>query len=378
MANGRRTYDTSTVRRRNRRTLLDELKLCSSTTRPALAASTGLTVPTVRTLVDDLVRCGLAAEDPAVALGALGRPAASVNYLARDFAIGVLQFGPTYQRVALADGTGLELGFWSDRATKRPKLAVRRATTQLAALAEAAGCRIVTTVAVAPGSVADDHVDSEVLGWRHIDLGALVRSEMSTDAVVVNAAIAGGTAELREGVGASADRFVMVDAGNDVSLVAYVDGRLVTVDPVAIGTLPLGLGSEHTVIDKAGAFPLVQRYREIGGGDASDAGGIFAEAIAGSPPALRAVTGAIRALEYVVRWSAAITQPEVVVIGGALGSLTEQARDLVMTLLEEHSESLPPVRFSEVAAPGWVRGGVLVGVDRVRAIEDQRIRDMLG
>ncbi|HWL45105.1 MAG TPA: winged helix-turn-helix transcriptional regulator [Ilumatobacter sp.] len=370
--------DASAVRRSNRRAVLNELRRAGTTNRSPLAAATGLTAPTVRALVDDLVRCGLAELDAPAATGSLGRPANIVRYPGRDWGIAVLQFGPTYHRVSVTDGTGHQMALVRTEATKHTRRAVTRAVATAHSLASEHGLRLVTGVAVVTGRVDGGTVDSELLGWRCVELEGLITSALGVPVTVHNASLAAGYRELCEGAGTKVRRFVVIDSSNDVSGVTYVDGQLVTMDPVALGELPVSPNDRTTVFEMAGMSAMLRRYRAETGVRATRVASLISAADSGDTRARQVVVDACRALSFAARWLIALAAPEQLVLSGALVDLPPEGRHMLRDLISAEIDASVPVVFSDVGSFSWVRGGELIGVDQVRVLEDATIASTLG
>lgn len=198
------------------------LRQVAATGRPVsradVAAATGLTRATVSTLVDELVRGELIAEiGPAPRSRGAGRPATGLMLSGTGPAALGLEVNVDYLAACVLDLTGTvrhRITEWVDQ-RDRGAPAIVAALAQLAASAGVAaaeqGLEIVGVAAAVPGLVQDGTVRlAPNLGWRDVDLAALLGSALGRPVRVENEA---NLAALGEAAGAESFLYVSGEVG---------------------------------------------------------------------------------------------------------------------------------------------------------------------
>lgn len=241
---------TDHVRGSNRLTVLRALIASGPVSRANLAHTTGLSIPTVATIVQEFATRGIVRSDGQEE-GTGGRPAQRValdanacHVLAVDLsghralALRVDLRGRVRSDdvgIALAPGIEDELVAWLARVVHAPD------QPPIARLA----------VAV-PGVVdpLDGHVDlAPALGWNDFALAELLEAEFGRPTLLENDVNALALAELGYGVGAGAEHAIYLSIGSGIGAGLVVNGRLLRGAHAAAGEI----GSSLTPAAAAGA-----------------------------------------------------------------------------------------------------------------------------
>lgn len=221
--------------------------------------------------------------------------------------------------------------------------------------------RIISHVVV-PGMDAEE--------WVH-------RFEAVAPVVVESDVRAGATGEAVCGAGRSSRSFCYVSVGSGVSYCLVLNGRVHT---GARGTAIL-LGSSvaaeweadgqqfHWILEELASGPaMLARYVELGGDRTSPKE--ILKAYGQEPTATRAVKEAARSLGIGVALLVNLLDPELVVVGGGLGSAEGPFWELSVESARDHIWSDVargmPIRQAELGARSAAVGAALIGTDSVR------------
>jgi predicted NBD/HSP70 family sugar kinase len=246
------------LRERNRRRVLDALRLAGITSRAELARRTGLSRTTVSSLIGDLVREGLVAErvDASTTPGAQGgRPPVLVSLDRRAGAAVGLDFGKTHVTVAVAD-----LGHAVLAEMRRELRGDHRADSDLdvaaelidAALDEAGvdrslvlgvGMGLPGPIQAATGTVASPAI---LPGWMGVTAARAMSERLGLPVRVDNDANLGALAEHIWGAGQGAAEMVYVKVATGIGAGLVLGGRLYE----GVGGTAGEIG--HTIIDEHG------------------------------------------------------------------------------------------------------------------------------
>ncbi|ADB53407.1 ROK family transcriptional regulator [Conexibacter woesei] len=377
---GQQPGTPSLLRTINERSLLDLLRREGSMSRPELARETGLSKPTVSLALGKLEAAGLVREAGRHS-HARGRAAVVYEPETRaGFVLGV-DIGREFVRVAVADLAGVVVARRDARNGARSAASVVRAVERLAReVVDAAGLAwvdIVHTVVGSPGTF--DAASGRMLlapnlpGWGRRGLVEDLRRVLSPSLAVENDANLAALGERSYGHGADADTFVFITLGTGVGMGIVLDGELYAgAHGMAgeIGFLPLSgdPGSppdrvRGMVEDVLSAEGVVRSARELGMTGVETAKEIFAAARRGDELALRTVEREGERLALIVAAVAAIVDPQLVVLGGGIGTNFE----LLRGALERELERITPLRTRVVdtmlGEDAVVLGAIATGLD---------------
>ncbi|WP_241968609.1 ROK family transcriptional regulator [Streptomyces sp. ICBB 8177] len=356
----------------NERVLLDALRAAGTTSRAELARTTGLSKPTVSAALANLERAGLVRQTGEMTRG-LGRGRAAVLYEADPAAghvIGI-DVGRGWLRAAAADLDGCVVGRRDAPNTARTAGAMVHAAAELArAVAAEAGLdwsRVVHTVVGSPG-VTDPgshrvRYAVNLPGWGRSDLFDRLRAELGTGLDVVNDANLAALGEYAVGAGQGSRLFAYLWIGTGLGAGLVADGKVFRGGHGAAGEIgylpmfPLPVDGEPPAPGSARGGPLegavsadaVVRLAHAMGMRADrvvTAKDVFAAARAGDATAARVVDHEAARLAHAVAALAAVVDPELVVIGGAVG----RNGDLLLAPIRTHLRDLTPLRPRVVAS----------------------------
>jgi glucokinase len=281
----------------------------------------------------------------------------------------------------------------------------------LAAGAAAAGTPVAAAGVALPGILDEQAgvgVYSATLGWRDVPFRRLLTERLDVPVAIGHDVRAGGLAEARIGAGRGSSRFVFLPLGTSVGGAIMLDGRA-SLGPHGIGGefghivvrpggVPCECGLAGCLAQYASAGAVVKRYREavgLGAGGAQDADGaqgadgtlgthgadgtqgaagvtgaadVAARLAAGDPVAARVWAEAVDALADAVLTTAALLDPDRVVVGGGLAECGEVLLGPLAAALAAKAtfHALPDLVAAELGDLAGCLGAGLLGWDLVR------------
>lgn len=309
-----------------------------ATTRPRLSVALGLSKPTISAAVAELEQAGLVAPLPTRA-GSAGRSAAVFGVApGAGWSLGI-DLGNAQIRLAARglDGTALAQRGSTLRAAGGVDRLLRDAADAVAETVDRlAGAGPLRSVAIAlPKPIRADHrltgregpslgglAAEEVLGRLSLPAGVPVLAENNVNCAVL--------AEVEGGVALGRQDVVLVQVGERLGAGIVVGGRLVhgarggagEVADVPYPWAPDRPAQELGLEQHLGAGALLRRDAATGPGDAVVADrvtALLARAEAGDPPAVAAVRAHAAEVARLVLALVAVLDPEMVVLGGAIG-----------------------------------------------------------
>jgi predicted NBD/HSP70 family sugar kinase len=352
------------MRELNQRAVLERLRTHGPDTRPNIAKGTGLSKPTVGHALLDLEQHGLVRT---VGRTITGPGRAAVLYEANPAAGHVLgiDIGRELIRVAIADLAGTVVTKLDERNRSRSANALVR-TVQLGvehALTQAGLSRddLVATVVGSPGVLDKDsrsfgHVPN-LPGWERKGLLDDLEAALGPGLVVENDANLAAIGEYREGVAQGADTFVCLTVGTGIGMGIVVNGTLFRGAHGAageVGYLPYGWPTDgitddgyakprQGMLEAAAAARSVVEIAAANGVTARSAREVFQLAYDGNDGALRAVREEASRLAFVVAAVAAVIDPELVVIGGGVGTNTDLLQEPMERMLGRTTPLVPRI-----------------------------------
>ncbi|GAA2973904.1 MULTISPECIES: ROK family protein [unclassified Kitasatospora] len=351
-------WNRQRLRSNNEWLLLELLRTGGGSSRAQLARDTGLSKPTVSAALAELERAGLVREAGRLA-PERGRTA--VLYEVDPTAGHVLgvDIGRARLRVAVADLAGTVIARRDVANRGRSANAVADAVVAAAheAIAEAglAAGDIVHAVIGTPG-VWDEQrrgvrYASSLPGWGRPGLFDRIGEGLGTAVSVANDANLAALGEYTLGAGRGSRMFAYLLVGTGLGLGVVKDGELLLGAHGALGEIGLvplpGRSGEPgaTIEQDAAADAVVRAARDFGlDGESATrqltAKQVFERARAGEPAAVRAVEREAERLAYAVAVLSAVLDPDLVVLGGGIGS----SADLLLEPLEQALHRLAPMR----------------------------------
>jgi predicted NBD/HSP70 family sugar kinase len=342
--------DSSDVRRRNLSLVLRHLAAHGPCARTELAEATGLVHASISALTAELIASGLVHEVGLASSGARGRPRRLLELAPGRVLTIAIEVTPGQLLCAATDLDGTEL--WREERAHRAAFgdprpvarAIARAVEDALAEVHAAGrprAQLARVVLAVPGAVVEDEIvaDSILLGWRRVDLRALVLAENPPHCPVsvVNEANMAAFAEYRalmDRTGTIPRVFAYLRAGTGIGGGLVVDGAVQTGGhgmagefghiPVHFegpackcgdhGCLVTYLGL-RALLDAAGLGPA-----ETGAELESGRTEFDRRLRGGDPAAVRALESGARALATALTAVSRVADPEQVVLGGHLAA----------------------------------------------------------
>jgi predicted NBD/HSP70 family sugar kinase len=361
------------MRELNQRAVLDRLRGHGPDTRPNIARGTGLSKPTVGQALLDLEQHGLVRT---VGRTLTGPGRAAVLYEANPAAGHVLgiDIGRELIRVAIADLAGDLVTKLDERNRARTADSLVRTVKRGADHAlDRAGLKrddLVATVVGSPGvlnqrSRSFGHVPN-LPGWERRGLLDDLETALGPGLLVENDANLAAIGEYRTGAAQGVGTFVCLTVGTGIGMGIVVDGTLFRGAHGAageVGYLPYGwpTNGDYTLprqgmLEAAAAARSVVEIAAANGMTAKTAREVFQLAHDGDERAIRAVREEAGRLAFVVASVAAVIDPELVVLGGGVGSNTDLLQEPIERILGRTTPLVPRIAAGELG-----EGAVLAG-----------------
>ncbi|MEV0586171.1 ROK family protein [Nonomuraea sp. NPDC050310] len=361
--------DLSRLRRLNSLSAVNALRGAGAVTLSALAERTGLSRPSTKEVLGELIDLGWVAEVSPSA-GGMGRPARRYRFRAdRGHLIG-LDIGGHNVRAALADLDGEILA-----ETRQPVLPLAPREERLAAIERAvAGClalagkQLCDLWAVAVGTTGIVTPDGRVAysatipSWTGLDLAGRLRELFGCPVLVDNDSRLAALAENRRGAARGAQDVVFLHVARRMGAGLIIDGKLHRGFGAAAGELVM--------------LPEVRWLRATGhlneceivpeGTSPEDAAGYtLAAARRGEPLAMAAVDRYLDDLAVGAAAMALLLDPEVVILGGGFSRSADVLLEPLRARLERSCMRPPEVRASTLGEECVVLGAIDYAVDHV-------------
>ncbi|MET8950246.1 ROK family transcriptional regulator [Streptomyces sp. NPDC004393] len=366
------------IRTANRYEVLRQIIAHSPTSRPELAAATGLSLPTVATLVGELLDLGMLTE-VGFEESAGGRPRGLVAVNASGGALIGVDLAETYVRVELFD-LALNVLARADEemapGRTRPDQVVAQvaaAVDSVVARAGVEGSRVLGTGISVPGQVDRDRGVAEYAanwGWHDVPLLDLLAEHITHPLYLDNPLRASVVAELWFGAARGREDAVVVNLGTGVGAGLALGGRLHRGVSNSAGewghtTLvldgrPCHCGDRGCVEAYVGAPGIMRNLRELSPdspllhpGDQTATIDALARAAAdGDPVALDVVRATARHLGPAIADLVNLLNPEVVVLSSwVAAALGEPLLTEVRAAVEPHALRRPFTATEIVLSP---------------------------
>jgi predicted NBD/HSP70 family sugar kinase len=350
----------SLLRAINLRTTFELVHTGGPVAAPHVVRSTGLSKPTVSEVLGQLVNLGLLRRVGRTS-GLPGPSAQLYDVNPRAGWVLSLDVGREWVRAALVDLTGAVVG---RRATRTPRSTAKAVISQLRQAAETlageAGISLEDMSQVVVGTPGvlrpgADHLSlaPQLAGWESPKVIPAIREALVAPVVFENDVNMAAVGEHVHGVAQDSEDFVLLSVGTGVATGVFVDGALrrgAAGLAGEIGFLRLDLDAEvgpgHRATWGTGAYEslvgsaaIVALAREHGMRGASSVAAIFDAARHGDPIADRVVRIEARRLAHAIAAVAAVLDPELVVLGGGIGT---GGGDLLLRPIAEALASISP------------------------------------
>jgi predicted NBD/HSP70 family sugar kinase len=354
-----------------------------------IVQGTGLSKPTVSQVVRQLLDVGL--------LTKVGRTAGQVGPTAQlygvnpkcGYVIGV-DVGHEFVRVVAADLSGKVISRADERAVRRGALqTVEQIDNLVAHVADQAGAgRGYLTVVGTPGVLDSGgthfSLAPQLPGWEQPAVLAQLRERLRGALVFANDVNLAASGELAHGAGRGVRDFVLISIGTGLGMGVVLNGQLhrgASGLAGEIGYLPLqSPDGPHRRNGKArwhqGAFErlvtstaVVALAKDAGMGPVSSAAAVIDAARSRDPAALTVVQTIASRLAHVVAAVSAVLDPELILLGGGIGTGAAQLIiEPTLRTLETITPFRPRLAVSELGSGAVLEGAISEGVRLARDV----------
>jgi predicted NBD/HSP70 family sugar kinase len=370
----------------NERIVLEVVRERGPISRAQIARATGLSKPTVSQALTALASARLTRE-AGRSSGGKGPSAVLYELNARAGWVVGIDVGRAWVRGALADLTGEIVVRRDERARVRSSNTLISQLGEVAqALADEAGLRWrqVTFATIGSPGVFHPELGQVALahslpGWGRQGLVEAVQRELGTNIAFENDVNLAALGEQWRGLGKGVDHFAVVHIGTGVGVGLVLGGELYRGSSGAageIGYLPLA-GTEPYEAESrrrgaldalAGASGVVAAARRLGMAPPLTAKNVFAAARRGDRTATRVVAELARQVALAVAAVASVVDPELVILGGGIGSNGDLLLEPVERELAELSPFRPRIEVSALREDATLNGAVWMAL---RAAQDR-------
>ncbi|HXZ99760.1 MAG TPA: ROK family transcriptional regulator [Candidatus Binatia bacterium] len=365
------------------RAVLDELKRGGPASRPQLASRTGLSKPTVASVLRKLEDAGLVRPAGQSSRGR-GRSALVFDYQPSAGYVAGIHIGHSWIRCAVADLVGTVVARNDVQNTARSASTVvstvSRVAHELARSAGIAWSQVVRTTVGSPGVF--DPADgtlllaSRIRRWGRPGLIMELRRELGEMTTIANDANLAAVGELTAGHHPSATTFVYLMVGTGVGMGIVIDGKLHSGSRGAAGELaflpfaeegaprPRAFGRRWGSFEEAAsARGVVSTAVELGMSPRVSALQVFDAARRGHPAARTAVEREAERLATAIAAVAAVVDPELVILGGGIGSELTLLRDPMERRIHQLTPFHPQVVVSDLGDEAVLLGAIATALE---------------
>jgi predicted NBD/HSP70 family sugar kinase len=376
----------SLLRTINLRATFDFISSAGPVSAPRVAQATGLSRPTVSEVLQQLLGFGL--------IRKLGRTSGQAGPTAQLYDVNPhcgwvlsVDVGRQWMRIAAVDLTGKEIVREDERLRGRD---ARRAIDQLAGLVERVSAKVgdskrYVAVIGAPGSLAVDssHITLApgLPGWESPDVINELREMLSGPVLVENDVNLAAIGEFSRAAASDARVSVLLWIGTAVGMAVVLDGVLYRgASGLAgeIGYLPIGADpavSRRSPQNRYEPFfdrlvngeAIMELARAAGLNDLTTAVTVVNAAREGDPAASKVISTIAQRLAYGLAAVAAVLDPDVVMLGGGIGS---GAGNLLVGPIRDTLYAISPLRphltVSELGPDAVLAGAKVEGLRLAR------------
>jgi predicted NBD/HSP70 family sugar kinase len=376
----------SLLRAINERTVLESVRRIGPVSRAQIARETGLSKPTVSQALAALLRAGLVREAGRTS-GGKGPTAVLYELNPQAGWVVGLDVGRDWVRAAIADVTGQFVARRDERAqVKSAKTLITQIGSIAHALAADAGIkwRQVTFATVGSPGVFEPERGQVSLayalpGWGRQGLVELVQRELGTNIAFENDVNLAAIGEQWHGLGKDVDNFVYLHLGTGVGMGMVLNGELYRGSSGAageVGYLPLAgtdlkdpSSRRRGALDAAAsAAGVVADAQRLGIPPPLTAKKVFDEARRGDRKARRVVAAEAHRIALAIVAVASVVDPELIILGGGIGSNGDLLLEPVGSALHELSPFRPRIEVSTLHQEATLHGSVSMAL---QAAQDQ-------
>ncbi|MGZ4115622.1 MAG: ROK family protein [Actinomycetota bacterium] len=382
----------SLLRAINERTVLERIRQLGPVSRAQVARTTGLSKPTVSLALTSLVRAKLVRE---AGRSSGGKGPTAVLYEANPVAgfVVALDVGRSMVRAAVADLSGQILAQRDERARSRTAatlIAQLGRAARTAAVDAGVKWRQVTYVCMgSPGVLQPGQrhlrMAHNLPGWERDGVLEALDEALGPRVVLENDVNLATLGEQRLGLGKEVSNFVYLHVGTGVGMGLVLNGELYRGASGAageVGYVPIAVADPHARTSRrrgalesaVGAQAIIEEARRLGVRDAADAKAVFAAARGGDRAAARVVAGVAERLALAIAAVAPVVDPELVILGGAIG----RQGDLLLEPVERGLAALSPFRpridVSALGEDAELHGAIALALQSAQDLLFERMR----
>ena len=376
----------------NERTVLEGVRELAPVSRAQIARATGLSKPTVSQALASLERASLVRE---AGRSSGGKGPTALLYEVNPVAgyVVTLDVGPSKVRGAVADLTGEII---AQRVARTRSGSVAALVGQLGELARqtAADARVgwrhvVFACIGSPGVVqpGQDHLRlaHNLPGWERQGVMEAVHSALGRPVAFENDVNLATLGEQRLGLGKEVPNYVYLHIGTGVGMGLVLNGELYRGSSGAageVGYLPVAVQDPRGRADRRrgalestlGAPALMEQARRDGVHGVTDAKGVFEAARRGDVAARRVISAVAERIAVAIAATAAVVDPELVILGGPIGRQGDLLLEPVERQLAARSPFRPRIEASALGDDAEILGAIARALESAEDLLFDRIR----
>lgn len=370
------------MRRLNTAACVDVLRSEDACTIGSLAHRTGLSRPTIESILDELAALGLVTADVAPVTGeadakAAGRPARLFSFQADSYVIASVDVGLHRISGRLSDLRGRALARINRDAYKGIDPAARAASVhglvrELLSQADLSLVRLHTVVVAVPGIVDASGrmlLSNPLPDWNGVDLKARFGDGLpeGVRVVVENDINMAALAEHRLGSGSLADDMLYLHIGYRMNAALVLDGKLRRGYHHSAGEIGDMYRSPWDSPTWASLGALTPPEQDLD--DWADAAQLLADAESGNQAAIDAVDRFAKRVAFTLAVTSAAIDPQLLVIGGGLSAAGEILVRPIREAVQSHfsARAVPDIVVSQLGGDATTLGGLIRGLQEINS-----------
>jgi len=313
--------------------------------------------------------------------GNIGRTAVTYKIRPEAAYVAGVDLGGTQLRMAIANLASAVVAEAAEETVREGGEAVLEQIVALAGrLADGAGItrdRIRLVVLGTPGilepATGSIQLAPNIPGFDRIDVVGSLRAAFGVDVIIENDVNVGSIGERWIGRAKGVDTFAYIALGTGLGMGIVSDGKIIRgahggageIANLPIGGDPFDPGNRlHGTLESAvGSAGIVRRYLEAGGVTGLTVRDLF-DRLDADPVARKVIDETARFLALGVMAAIAIVDPEIVVLGGSIGTRSEIV-EAVRTLIGELAATPVRVEASALGNRAGLAGALAIGINNI-------------
>jgi predicted NBD/HSP70 family sugar kinase len=376
----------------NERTVLEGVRQLAPVSRAQIARASGLSKPTVSQALASLERANLVRE---AGRSSGGKGPTALLYEVNPVAgfVVALDVGPSKVRSAVADLTGEIVAQRGARTGSRSAPALIGQLGELArqtAIDAGVGWRHVVFACIgSPGVLqpGQDHLRlaHNLPGWERKGVMDAVQRELGCQVAFENDVNLATLGEQRLGLGKEVPNYAYLHIGTGVGMGLVLNGELYRGSSGAageVGYLPLAVvdpraraSRRRGALESVLAAPAVMdQAKRDGVRGVTDAKGVFEAARRGDAAAERVISAVAERIAIAIAATAAVVDPELVILGGPIGRQGDLLLEQVERELAARSPFRPRIEASALGDDAEIHGAIARALESAQDLLFDRIR----